>query len=403
VSDDNSPEDARDDPDVSDVMDQLDDLRESIDPEADLEPMSPRDAREDWLDRQEEKADSTIRSYEDRTVHFIRFCDREGIDDLNDLTTRHIKQYESERLSKEITESTQKNEWGTLGRMLEHAAKLNAVLPEVAEALDVPELSKDERVNTETLPAQRALTILQNLERYEYGSREHVSFMLIWRTTMRLGAIHGLDLRDLYLEEDDLGRLRRQLLEDGYTPAVVDDVIDQAETPFIYPRHRPESGTTLKNGVDGERVINISDDTAEVLEAYIRVNRHEIEDDQGRKPLLTSKKGGGRLADTSIRNWMYILTQPCNWGDECPHDRDPEECVAREHGRGSKCPSARSPHKIRTGSYTWHRDKGWPRRDLEEKANTSLDEVYDQPFELTRGMSRRQHLDRLNDNGGDSA
>ncbi len=220
---------------------------------------------------------------------------------------------------------------------------------------------------------------------------------------MRLGAIHGLDLRDLYLEVDDLGRLRRQLLEDGYNPGGRRRRDRRGRDAVHLPRHRPESGTTLKNGVDGERVINISDDTAEVLEAYIRVNRHEIEDEHGRKPLLTSKKGGGRLADTSIRNWMYILTQPCNWGGECPHDRDPEECVAREHGRGSKCPSARSPHKIRTGSYTWHRDKGWPRRDLEEKANTSLDEVYDQPFELTRGMSRRQHLDRLDDDGGDSA
>ncbi len=287
--------------------------------------------------------------------------------------------------------------------MLEHAVDLNAVLPEVPEAMDVPELSKKERVNTETLPAQRALPILENLERYEYASREHVSFMLFWRTTMRLGAIYGLDLRDLYLEEEDLERLRNQLLEDGFTPAVVEDVVDDAETPFVFPRHRPETGTTLKNGYDGERVINISEDTAEVLRAYIRVNRNDIEDEHGRKPLLTSKKGGGRLADSSIRNWMYILTQPCNWGGECPHDRDPEECVAREHGKGSKCPSARSPHKIRTGSYTWHRDRGWPRRDLEEKANTSLDEVYDQPFDLTRGMSRRQHLDRLEDEEGDSA
>ncbi len=183
-----------DDRDFEEVMDRLDELKESIDPEADLEPMSPREAREDWLDRQEEKADSTIRSYEDRTIHFIRFCDDQGIDDLNDLSTRDIKQYESERISQGITESTQKNEWGTLARMLEHAVKLNAVLPEVAEALDVPELSKDQRINTETLPAQRAQEILDNLERYEYASREHVSFMLIWRTTMRLGAIYGLDL-----------------------------------------------------------------------------------------------------------------------------------------------------------------------------------------------------------------
>lgn len=392
-----------DEPNVEDVMESLDELKDSIDPEADLEPMSPREAREHWLDRQEEKADSTIRSYKDRTIHFIRFCDEHGIEDLNNITTRHIKQYESERMEKGVTESTKKNEWGTLARMLKHAVELNAVLPEIPEAVDVPELSKSERVNTERLPAQRALEILENLERFQYASREHVSVMLFWRTTMRLGAVHGLDLRDLYLEDDDLERLRRRLIEDGYTRKVVDGVIDNAETPFLFPRHRPETGTTLKNGVEGERVINISESTAQVLEDYISVNRADIEDEHGRRPLLSSKKGGGRLADSSIRNWMYVLTQPCNFGDPCPHDRDPEECEAREHGRGNKCPSSMSPHKIRTGSYTWHRDKGWPRRDLEEKANTSLDEVYDQPFELNRGMSRRQHLDRLDDEEGESA
>ena len=310
-------------PSASDILDRLDELQESIDPEADLEPMSPREARADWLNRQEEKSDSTIRSYKDRTIHFIRFCDRVGMENLNDLTTRHIKEYESERLSKGITESSQKNEWGTLARMLTHAADLNAVLLEVPEALNVPELSKSARINTETLPAERALNILENLGRYEYASREHVTFMLIWRTTMRLGAIYSLDVQDVYLDSDELERLRRQLLEEGYTPSVVEKVLDRAETPFIYPRHRPDDGTPLKNRFDGERVINISDETGEVIRAYLKVNRHELTDENGRDPLFTSKKGVGRLSKTAIRNWMYILTQPCEFGGSCPHGKDP--------------------------------------------------------------------------------
>jgi hypothetical protein len=161
----------------------------------------------------------------------------------------------------------------------------------------------------------------------------------------------------------------------------------------------------LKNKYGGERVINIADWVADVIRAHIKVNRDEVEDEYNRDPLLTSQKGGGRLSTSAMRNWSYILTQPCEFGGQCPHDRDPEECEAREHGHGSKCPSSRSPHKIRTGAITHHRDQGWPVPDLAQKANTSeelIEGVYDQPEQLVRGASRREHLDKLDDSAGKS-
>jgi len=147
-------------------------------------------------------------------------------------------------------------------------------------------------------------------------------------------------------------------------------------------------------------VINIADWVADLIADYIQVNRYDVTDDEGRSSLITSQKGDGRLSKSAMRNWVYIMTQPCEFGDPCPHDRDPEECDAREHGYGSLCPSSRAPHRIRTGAITHHRDQGWSISDIADKANTSedlIESVYDQPEELIRGANRRENLDKLND------
>jgi len=387
-------EDGHDDRDAEDI---LDDLREMVDAEPDLEPTEPAEAFEMWL-KQLDRADSTLQSYRYRVRPFITFCAEHGIDNLNDLTTRNIKEFEAERRASGLQRQTINNQFGTLRQFLRYCEDLEAVTEDVVKALDVPSLDKEDRVNTEKLIAERAEEILGNLSRYRYASREHVLFLLLWRTAIRLGTVHSLDLDDLYFGEDDMGRLRRQLAEHGHPEHVIEQILDDIELPFILPRHRPEAGTRLKNDFAGERVINIKPWVAEVVEDYIEVNRYEVTDDADRRPLLSTRKGTHRLSKSAMRNWVYILTQPCEFGAPCPHDRDPEECEAREHGHGSKCPSSRSPHKLRTGSITWHRDQRWSISDIAEKANAGEDlikGVYDQPEQLTRGASRRSELDKL--------
>jgi len=49
--------------------------------------------------------------------------------------------------------------------------------------------SRDEFIEAET-----ADVILDYLEKYEYASLRHVTFLLLWRTAARQGSIHALDV-----------------------------------------------------------------------------------------------------------------------------------------------------------------------------------------------------------------
>ena len=379
--------------------DLLAEIKEALDTEPDLDSTPPARAFELWMQQQQDKAESTLQSYRYRVRPFLQWLDKEDIDDLNDVSTRHIKEFQAERRGT-CSKQTLNNQWGTLKQFLRYCYDLNAVTEDVLKAVDVPDLSKEDRVNTEKLIADRAQSILEQLDQYRYATREHVLFLLLWRTTMRVGALYSLDLRDLYLDDEDRERLRQELLNEGFAPHVVESILDDVRLPLIYPRHRSKTETPLKNKPDGERVINIREWVADVLRDYINVNRYGVEDDHGRSPLITSQKGDGRLSKSAMRNWIYIQTQPCEFGEPCPHDRKPETCDAREHGYGSLCPSSRSPHRIRTGAITHHRDNGWSVADIADKANTSedlIEGVYDQPEELIRGAHRRSNLEKLDE------
>ena len=57
----------------------------------DLKPITPEDAVELYLDqRREEVAESTLQSHRRRLKHFIRWCEREGFDNMRDLSGRDL-------------------------------------------------------------------------------------------------------------------------------------------------------------------------------------------------------------------------------------------------------------------------------------------------------------------------
>jgi site-specific recombinase XerD len=206
----------------------LDELREMIDADQELESIAPREAFDLWMQQQQDKSKSTLESYRYRIRPFLHFLADQEIQDLSEVTTRDIKEYEGQRYDANLEKQTINNQFGTLQLFLAYCQKLNAVSEDVVKAIEIPNLTKEDKVNTEKLITQRATEILDSLEKYRYASREHVIFLLLWRTTTRVGTVHSLDMEDVYLDEDDWNRLEEELRSEGFAPHVVEGILSRS-------------------------------------------------------------------------------------------------------------------------------------------------------------------------------
>ncbi|MEY7852171.1 tyrosine-type recombinase/integrase [Natrarchaeobius sp. A-rgal3] len=346
-----------------------------------LEPISPLEAVEMYHDAmRDEHAESTRRSAKHRLRAFIQFCDENEIEDLNDLSGRDLYKYRSWRREghgddrEPIKLVTLKGQLATLRRFLRFAANIDAVPPELYEQVTLPTMKNGEDVSETTLDPNRAIAILDYLERAQPGSRDHIIVMMLWRTGARTGAIRGLDLRDLDL--------------DGSHPRV--------SGPAIRFVHRPETGTPLKNQEKGTRWNRISEKAARYIEDYIEYHRPDVTDEHGRNPLITTQYG--RPAGNTFRTTLYRVTRPCWRGESCPHDRDVDECDATHLDHASKCPSSRSPHDVRSGRVTFYRREDVPRRIVKDRLNASediLDRHYDRRSDREQAEQRSGFLPDL--------
>jgi integrase len=222
----------------------------------------------------------------------------------------------------------------------------------------VPQVGRGERQRDDMLEADTAEELLEYLWKYRFASRRHVILALLWETGIRVGAANSIDLGDAYLDE-------------GYIDLV----------------HRPDRGTTLKNGKTGERPVAITDELAGLLAEYIGHSRLDRTDDAGREPLITSDQG--RLSRTSYRRVVYQTTAPCFRGESCP------DCV---DDPDRKCPEAVSPHAIRRGSITHYLTEDVPTEVVSDRMNVSrdvLDQHYDRRSEEVKLEQRRGYLDEV--------
>jgi integrase len=158
-----------------------------------------------------------------------------------------------------------------------------------------------------------------------------VLLALLWETGIRIGSANSIDLQDVYLQDE-----------------------------YIDLVHRPDTGTTLKNGKTGERPVAITSGLADVLGEYIEHRRIDIDDESDRKPLLTSENG--RYSNTGIRMRGYRMTAPCFRDEPCP------DC---NQGLEEKCPEAVSPHAIRRGSITHFLTNDVPEDVVSDRMNVS--------------------------------
>jgi integrase len=343
----------------------------------DLEPISPRDARDLHLEAlRDEAANWTYQSHESHLRAFIEWCEEEGeIENMNDLAGRDIFQFRrwrraggySKGKDDEIAPRTLASALNVVRVFLRFCGQIEAVPPDLYERVDLPSLSKDDQVSDSTIEPERVPSILNYLSKYEYGSRDHAVWALVWHTGVRVGGLRALDREDVHLDVDE---------------------------PHIELVHRPGTGTPLKNKVDGQRTNRISGRVADILRDYIDGPRDENTDEFGRSPLITTRQG--RISRSAVRRTFYRWTRPCIVDGGCPHGKDPDTCEFMAAAKLSKCPSTRSPHDVRKARVTRYRNDNVPRAIVSDRLNASedvLDLHYDRASDLEKANRRWEFLE----------
>ncbi|ELZ33407.1 phage integrase/site-specific recombinase [Halogeometricum pallidum JCM 14848] len=336
----------------------------------DLDPITPDAALEYYLDaRRYDLRETTLRTHRARLKSFTDWLKDQNVENINDVDLQLVHAYrvykrEDNGDDSPCNDVTMQGQVSTVRRFLAHLVDIDAVREELPERVRLPKVHGDDSRDT-MLGQGRAKAILEYLQDFQYASSEHVTLLLMWRTSARRGGVRSLDLKDF----------------------------DRDDRALCF-RHRPKKGTPLKNGERGERDVSLAPHVAHVLEDYIESpNRYDTTDEYNRSPLITTKYG--RPSVGTYQNWIYRFTRPCVIGEPCPHDYDPSTCNYTAHDRASGCPSSVSPHAVRKGSITALRDSGTPREVVSDRGDVSekiLEKHYDKASKRQRMRRRKDHL-----------
>lgn len=322
--------------------------------------MSVSEAKATYLEsRQTDLRESTLRSHHYRLKHLVRWANEQGVKSVNGLTRSDIDQYAKwRRKDGDLSKASMKGQMDTLRVFLKYLERIGAVEEEIHEAVPSVSMSPSDRTNDRIVEAEEARQILDTLDRYHYASVRHIWFLLAWRTCARISSLRALDVCD-------------------YDP----------EEQYLYFQERDE--TRLKNGQSGERPVALSDETCTILDDYLSQNRVEVQDENGRNPLISSAHG--RVHRNTMRRWCYTLTCPSFYGDS--------ECECQQNSNQSyRCEDSVSPHAIRRGSITHFLRNDLPEKVVSDRADVSeevLDEHYDSRSQMDKMEQRREYLDNI--------
>ncbi|WP_082682147.1 tyrosine-type recombinase/integrase [Haloferax profundi] len=333
-----------------------------------LEPLSPDRGVDLYLtDREAELAEGTLKSYRYKLNQFVEWCDSEDIDNLNGLTGRNLLEFKQSR-AEDLNSVSLKGQLDTLRSFIKFCESVDAVEPDLHNKILSPTLTQGDRERDVLIESEQAQIILQHLARFNYASLHHTLLTLLWRCGARSGTVRSFDVEDY-----------------------------DRENERIRAKHR--DGTPLKNQHRGERLIALSPDTCSVLNDYLDYNRHDVTDERGRNPLLTTRFG--RISRSTIRETCYRWTHPCQYnGGSCPHGHDVDSCnaISGPSKAPSVCPSSRSPHAWRRGAITHHLTEDVPVEVVSDRMNVSPDVLeahYDRRSEEVKVEQRREFLQNL--------
>lgn len=312
-------------------------------------------------------SESTLYNNSCALNRFLEFCENEEITQMSEIDSFHVSDFKLHRREEDdVNEVTVYNNLCVLRVFLRWAESMGLVETELAEKMILPnpDDARDEKIESDT-----ADEILEYLNKFEYATLRHVLFALLWDSGFRLGTVRAIDVDDFHSEDE-----------------------------YVSLQHRPETGTPLKNGEGAEREVNLHDWVCEVIDDYLETNRESVEDEHGRRPLLTTRHG--RAHKTNLRAHINALTRPCHYTGECPHDRNQDTCEGTEYNQSQRCPSSVSPHPIRRSAITAWLNEGHRKELISDRMDVStdtLDKHYDARTESEKRQLRRDAFDMADD------
>ncbi|WP_254768043.1 tyrosine-type recombinase/integrase [Salinilacihabitans rarus] len=335
------------------------------------EELTPRAARRQFLNAKRGNVkESSYRAYKFPTRHFVEYCENEGIDAIGQVNSYLMESWVQKREAEDVKPITAQQTVKLVRVFIKWCENSGLIEPGVYDRTRVPNVSEKEQVSQEVLRAHAANQILDYLSTYEYATRQHALFQLMWETASRISGAISLDL-------EDLGR-------------------DREGDPALTFVHREAQGTPLKNNEKSERTIQLSEGLFDVLQDYIEMRRPDVTDEYGRNPLFTT--ANGRLTRQRAYKNTVALTRPCVYAGQCPANKDIETCEFTKKKRAMSCPENVSLHPIRRGSITDHINRGWPKELLSERVDVSvevLEKHYDARTQEDALRRRKQYRDLL--------
>ena len=320
--------------------------------------------------RKGELSSSSERNIKSRLKKVVAWADQKGIDTLDEIDRKDLFDPEGNEdiggyLEREgLAKSTRNNHLSTVRCFLRWGERAGYVRMGASGIVKPPKLKGDEGVRDTFIEADRAKNIREHLRKFKFATAEHVLYALLWRTGMRIGAAHSLDLDDWYPRDR-----------------------------YLLVEHRPDKGTTLKNAKSGERTIRIFDeDLVDALDQYISVNRPDVTDDHGREPLFATKHG--RMHGSTLQSKVYGATS-CRYVGDCPEGKS---CPAYNIEHACKCPISVSPHAMRRSAVTHQLNQDVKQEILSGRVDMStdtMDKHYDERKHVKKMEQRAEGLGEL--------
>jgi len=342
---------------------------DTTDPDDEPNGTPPPDALALYLDtRASEVSSNTLDAHRYRLQHFVRWCEQRGIKQMESLDGKALHEFRLWRQEDgDLNTVSLHTQLSTLRVFLKFCESIEIVEHGLYDKLVIPTLSDGEDQRESVLSPDMAEDALEYLRQYEYASFDHALLLLLWRTGMRVGAAQSLDVEDY-----------------------------DRQHARLHLQHRPQGGTTLKMGTDGERIVTLKSSVCVVLNDYLDNTRPDVIDKHGRDPFFALETA--RPSKSALRRHVHRVTQPCTWTSDCPHDRTMDECPAVGLAEDSSCPSSVPPHDVRRGAITHALTEDVPKPVVSDRMNVNeevLDKHYDQGSPETRAEQRRQYLDNF--------